>query len=135
MAKPTVATALIWLGDLRFTASTKGGALTLDGDSTAAPSPVDALAASLAGCMAADVVDILIKGRHELVALEADLVAERSETPPRRFLRVTLRFVIRGTVPGSAVERAITLSREKYCSVWHSLKDDIEFLTSYEVTP
>ena len=133
MAKPSVATALTWLGDLRFAASTKGGGFTLDGDSAAGPSPVEALAASLAGCMAADVVEILRKGRHGLEALEADLVAERAESPPRRFLRVTLKFLVRGHVPASAIERAINLSREKYCSVWHSLRTDIEFLTSYEV--
>ena len=135
MAKPSVATALAWLGDVRFSASTKGGKLILDGDSAAGPSPVDALAASLAGCMAADVVEILQKGRHSLEALEAHLVAERAEGPPRRFLRVTLKFLVRGHVPASAIERAINLSREKYCSVWHSLRTDIEFLTSYEVAP
>ena len=135
MGKPSVAVSLAWLGDLRFTVSTKGGELSLDGDSRAGPSPVDALAVSLAGCMAADVVDILKKGRHGLEALQAHLVAERSETAPRRVRRVTLKFLVRGDVPGSAVERALNLSRDKYCSVWHSLRTDIELLTSYEVAP
>ena len=135
MDKPSVATSLTWRGDLRFAASTKGGELTLDGDSRAGPSPVDALAASLAGCMAADVVDILVKGRHPLEALTANLVAERSATSPRRFLRVTLKFLVRGEVPGPAIDRALNLSRDKYCSVWHSLRPDIELLTSYEVVP
>ena len=133
MANPTVATSLAWQGDLRFLATTRGGTVTLDGDGTAGPSPVEALAFGLAGCMAADVVDILVKGRHPLQALRADLVAERAPNPPRRVLRVTLRFSLRGSVPGSAIERAIALSRDKYCSVWHSLRTDIELLTSYEV--
>ena len=135
MAQPSVATSLTWLGDLRFAATTKGGPLTLDGAGGAGPSPVDTLAASLAGCMATDVVDMLKRGRHPLDGLEADLVAERSETPPRRFLRVTLKFIVRGSVPQSAIERAIALSRDKYCSVWHSLRTDIDLLTSYEVVP
>jgi putative redox protein len=135
MAEPTVATSLAWQGDLRFVATTGGGSVTLDGDSMAGPSPVGALAFSLAACMAADVVDILVKGRHPLQALRADLVAERAADPPRRVLRVTLRFALRGAVPTSAIERAIMLSRDKYCSVWHSMRSDIELLTSHEVEP
>ena len=135
MAKPTVAAPLAWQGALSFKASTKGGSIELDGDSRVAASPVEALAVSLAGCMAADVVDILTKGRYSLRALEANVVAERSEQPPRRFTRVTLAFAIRGQVPASAVERSIALSRDKYCSVLHSLRNDIELLTSYEVEP
>jgi uncharacterized OsmC-like protein len=44
-----------------------------------------------------------------------------------------LRFVLRGAVPTAAIDRAILLSRDKYCSVWHSMRTDIEFLTSHEV--
>lgn len=135
MSKPSVATSLTWLGDLRFTAVTKGGDLTLDGDSRVAPSPVDALAASVAGCMVTDVAEILTKGRHPLEGLEAQLVAERAEEPPRRLLRVILRVSVRGAVPAAAVERAINLSRDTYCSVWHSLRTDIELFTSFEVVP
>ena len=133
MANPTVATSLTWQGDLRFLATSGGGEVTLDGNTTAGPSPVEALAFSLASCMAADVVDILVKGRHQLLALRADLVAERAPDPPRRVLRATLRFVLRGNMPATAIDRAIALSRDKYCSVWHSLRSDIELLTSYEV--
>ena len=135
MPNPTVATSLAWQGELRFLASNKAGTVTIDADGVAGPSPVEALAFSLAGCMAADVVDILVKGRHHLQALRADLVAERAPAPPRRLLRATLRFALRGKVPGLAIERAIALSRDKYCSVWHSLRTDIELLTSYEVEP
>ncbi len=133
MANPTVATSLTWQGDLRFLATAGGGEVTLDGNTTAGPSPVEALAFSLASCMAADVVDILVKGRHQLLALRADLVAERAPDPPRRVLRATLRFALRGNMPATAIDRAIALSRDKYCSVWHSLRSDIELLTSYEV--
>ena len=135
MGNPTVATSLAWQGDLRFLATSGGGSVTLDGNSAAGPSPVEALAFSLASCMAADVVDILLKGRHQLQALRADLVAERAPDPPRRILRATLRFALRGNMPDAAIERAIALSHDKYCSVWHSLRSDIELLTSYGVEP
>jgi putative redox protein len=135
MAKPTVAASLAWQGDLRFLASTKGGPIAVDGDTKTAPSPVEALAVSLAACMAADLVAILTKGRHPLRALETNIVAERADHPPRRFTQVTIAFVIGGEVPSSAIDRAIALSRDKYCSVWHSLRSDIELLTSYEVAP
>ncbi len=134
MSNPTVATSLAWQGDLRFVATTGGGSVTLDGDSAAGPSPVEALAVSLAACMAADVVDILVKGRHPLQALRADLVAERAPDPPRRVLRVTLRFALRGAVPDTGDRaRDHALARQGTCSVWHSMRSDIELLTSHEV--
>jgi putative redox protein len=123
-----------WEGDLRFRGRAGERALELDGDSRAAVSPVEALALSLAGCMASDVVHILVKGRADLKGLTARLVAERSPEEPRRLVSVDLRFSVRGDVPASKVERAIALSREKYCSVWHSLRRDIEFTTSFEVS-
>lgn len=123
-----------WEGDLRFRGRAGERALELDGDSRAAVSPVEALALSLAGCMASDVVHILVKGRAELKGLTARLVAERSPEEPRRLVSVDLRFSVRGDVPASKVERAIALSREKYCSVWYSLRRDIEFTTSFEVS-
>jgi putative redox protein len=135
MAKPTVAASLAWQGDLRFLASATGGSIAVDGDSKTAISPVEALVVSLAACMAADVVAILTKGRHAVRALEANLVAERAEHPPRRLTQMTIALVIRGDVPPAAIERAIALSRDKYCSVWHSLRSDIELFTSYEVAP
>ena len=51
---------------------------------------------------------------------------------PRRFLRVRLRFEVSGDVPVEKIDRALALSRETYCSVWHSLRPDIEFETSFE---
>jgi putative redox protein len=93
---------------------------------------VQSLAASLAGCMAADVVDILIKGRSTLKAFSARLDGQRAAEPPKRLLAVRLHFTVTGDVPADRVERAISLSREKYCSVWHSLRQEIDFQTSFE---
>jgi putative redox protein len=83
--------------------------------------------------MSADIVDILRKGRHPLTRLHAALTGERQAEPPRRVTRVLLHFTIHGDVPAAAVERAIALSHEKYCSVWHSLRQDIELTTAFDV--
>jgi putative redox protein len=83
--------------------------------------------------MAIDVVHILEKGRVPLRALRASLVAERAPGDPRRLVKVDLRFHVRGDVPRDRVERAVALSREKYCSVWHSLRPDIAFTTAIEL--
>ena len=88
---------------------------------------------ALAGCMAIDLADIVIKGRHPLRALEARITGERAADPPRRFTHFTLHFRVTGDVPAHAIERAIQLSRDKYCSVWHSLREDVRLDTTYEV--
>ena len=131
--KPPITATLTWQGGLRFAARAGSTEITLDSDSTAGPSPVQALAMALAGCMAIDVADIVTKGRHAFTALEATIVGERQPDPPRYFTSFTLHFIITGAVPEHAVERAVRLSREKYCSVWHSLRQDIAFETSFEV--
>ena len=88
---------------------------------------------ALAGCMAIDVADIVSKGRHPMSALEASVSGVRADDPPRRLLSFALHFTIGGAVPPAAVERAIRLSRDKYCSVWHSLRQDITFDTTFEI--
>ena len=135
MAKPPIAATLTWQGGLRFDAALPRHSIVLDGDGAAGLSPVEALAVALAGCMAIDVADIVVKGRHDLKSLEARVVAGRREDPPRHFVSFTLHFALTGHVPAHAVERAIQLSRDKYCSVWLSLRQDIDLLTSFEVVP
>jgi putative redox protein len=135
MPKPPVPASLVWEGDLRFRAASQTTEIVLDGKSVAGPSPVQALAFGLAGCMAMDVADIVVKGRHPLTALTVKFVGERAEDHPRRFLRIALHFDLRGNVPAPAVERALALSRDKYCSVWHSMRQDIELTTTFEVVP
>ena len=129
-AGPTVDLELAWQGEMRFTGQVGGHDFLLDGDGRAALSPVQALAAALAGCMATDIVLILARGRLPLRALSARLHAQRAAKDPRRLLRVELRFEVSGEVPADKVERAIALSRETYCSVWHSLRPDIELVVT-----
>lgn len=124
---------LEWQRDLRFDARSGRSEWVLDSNGVAGPSPVDALAMAIAGCMAIDVVDIIKKGRHELRGLTASLTAERAPDPPRRLVSVAMHFAVTGAVPDAAVERAIQLSRDKYCSVWHSMRQDIPLTTTFEV--
>jgi putative redox protein len=134
-ARPPLVAELVWSGDLRFDASIGTNAAIVDGDSKAGPSPTQHAAIGLAGCMAADVVDILRKGRHPVTALRVTFTGTRAEQPPRRFLQIELRFDVQGAVPSEAVERAIALSRERYCSVWHSFRQDIALSTTVRITP
>jgi len=131
--KDPVTVEISWQGDQRFSGTSGALSTTLDGTGSTAPSPMQALAFGLAGCMAIDVVQILTKGRQPLRGLEAKLVADRADEPPRRFVRMALHYVVRGDVSEDAVARAIQLSREKYCSVWHSLRQDIEFTVTHSI--
>jgi putative redox protein len=133
MPKPPVSATLQWTGGLRFTARTSRTEITIDSDSRDGPSPPEALAVALAGCMAIDVADIVTKGRHPMTALDASIVGQRADTQPHRFQAFTLHFVVTGAVPEAAIDRAIQLSRDKYCSVWHSLRQDIQLDTTFEV--
>ena len=128
----TTTADLRWTGALTFETTLQKSALVLDSRGVEGPSPVDALAAALAGCMSVDVTDILLKGRHPLAGLKSHLVAERAESDPHRVVRVSLHFIVSGPVPGDAIDRAIALSRDKYCSVWHSMRQDIEFAVTWE---
>jgi putative redox protein len=135
VTKPPITGTLTWQGGMKFRAATSRTEITLDSDSAAGPSPPEALALALAGCMAIDVADIVVKGRHTLSGLEVKVVGDRRDEPPHYFVHFTLHFVVTGSPPPHAVERAIQLSHDKYCSVWHSLRNDIRLETSFEVHP
>ena len=131
---PTVA-ELVWKQDLIFTGTSGDTSLVLDSASKAGPSPMQALAFGVAGCMSMDVVHILKKGRHDLRGLRVTLAGRRAQEAPKRFLAIDLHFIITGKVPIDQVERAIDLSREKYCSVWQSMREDIELRVAVDVQP
>ena len=133
--KPPVAAELVWSGELRFAATSGETAIVTDGRSVAGPSPVQLLAIALAGCMSADVVDILHKGRHALTGFRATITGTRAPEAPKRLTTAHVRFHVHGEIPPAAVERAIALSRDKYCSVSQSLRPDIELTTEFEILP
>ena len=132
--KPPAVLELVWEHDLVFAGRSGDAKMTLDSAAREGPSPMQALAFGLAGCMAMDLVHILQKGRHALRGLRADLRGERAPDHPRRFTRMTLHFTVNGDVAGDVLDRAIALSRDKYCSVWHSMREDIAFDITYTVT-
>ena len=124
---------LTWTGDLKFRGEAGDVFLTLDSEAKAGASPMQTLAFALAGCMGMDVVHYLNKARTPFSALRATLSGRRPIEPPSRFLAIALHFDIEGDVPDAQVERAIGLSREKYCSVWNSLRQDIDFRVTFAV--
>lgn len=130
---PPVSGELVWSDHLRFGATAGTNALVVDGDGVSGPSPMHLALIALSGCMAIDVVAILQKGRHPLTGLRTVFTGERAPSPPRRYTHITLTFHVTGAVPPEAIERAIALSREKYCSVWSSFRQDIDFVTTFEV--
>jgi putative redox protein len=125
---------LEWQKELLFRGEMNGRELVLDGRGQEGLSPMEALMFALAGCMAIDLVHILGRMRAELHALKAEIQGERAQAEPKRFTRIQLHYIISGNnIKPSEVERAIALSREKYCSVYHSLRADLELQTTYEI--
>ena len=133
--KPPVKLELIWEHDLVLAGTSGDIRMTVDSAAVAGPSPMQALAFGLAGCMAMDLLHILKKGRHDLKGLRADLTGMRADEEPRRFTKIDLHYDITGVVPDEVVQRGIDLSREKYCSVWHSMRQDIDFSITFKVSP
>jgi putative redox protein len=129
--KPAIVLELVWRQDLIFDGRSGNSAITLDSAAQAGPSPTQALAFALAGCMGMDVVHILRKGRHDLRGLSIALTGERAQEDPHRFVAFEIVFQVSGDVPSAQVQRAIDLSHDKYCSVWHSLRQDIAFTTRF----
>ena len=134
-SKPPVRLDLIWEHDLVLAGTSGDVRLTLDSAAVAGPSPMQALAFGLAGCMAMDLLHIMKKGRHDFKGLRAELTGARADTDPRRFTRIDLHYTITGTVADEVVQRGIDLSRDKYCSVWQSMRQDIEFAITFKVSP
>ena len=133
--KPPITAELIWSDHLRFGATSGPSAIVVDGDGDAGPSPMALAAFAVAACMAIDVVSILQKGRHPFTGVRASFSGERAPEPPRHYTRIELAFHVSGAVPAEAVDRAITLSRDKYCSVWHTFRHDIDFTTTFDIKP
>lgn len=126
---------LEWRGDQSFEGTVGDTPVSVDGKAGSAASPVQQLATALAGCMSIDVVHILDKMRTPAEALSVELTIERAPTDPRRVTAASMKVTVTGDVPEGNVQRALDLSRETYCSVWHSLRQDIELRTAFEVRP
>lgn len=129
-----------WNKNVRFTATTETGhSIVMDGSPQAGGNnegarPMELLLVGMGGCTGFDVVSILQKSRVELKSLRIKLDAERADTPPMVFTKIHVHFVVEGErVKPALVERAVTLSAEKYCSASIMLGQTAEITHSFEI--
>jgi putative redox protein len=98
-----------------------------------APRPMETVLAGTGGCTAYDVVLILKRGRHAVTGCSVKLTSERAATEPKVFTKIHMHFTVTGEgIPAIAVERAIAMSHEKYCSASIMLAKTAEITTSFE---
>ena len=105
-----------------------------NGGANLAPRPMETLLAGTGGCTAYDVVLILKRGRHAVHGCTVKLTSERAETDPKVFTKIHMHFTVTGRgIPASAVERAIAMSHDKYCSATIMLGKTAVITTGFEV--
>ncbi len=125
-----------WVEGLTFLGeSASGHQISMDGNAgDKAPSPMEMLLMSAGGCSAIDVVSILQKGRNDVRDCEVKLTSQRREEAPRLFTHINLHFIVTGKdLTDKIVERAVSLSAEKYCSVSLMLGNAATITHSFEV--
>ncbi|HMR34559.1 MAG TPA: OsmC family protein [Geminicoccaceae bacterium] len=129
-----------WVEGRAFVAeSGSGHAILLDAPAAAggrglAPSPMELVLMGTGGCTAVDVVMILTRGRHAVTDCVVSLDAERAESDPKVFTRIVMRFTVTGRgLDRKAVERAVALSAEKYCSASIMIGKTAEIVHEIEV--
>lgn len=125
-----------WKGEMLFEGATESGnRIMFDGDSrhSGGPSPMEAVLMALCGCTSVDIVSILQKKRQPFTSLTVSATAEQAPESPRYFTRIRLVYQVGGKVSRKAVEDAVGLSKNKYCSVSAILEKaaEIEFVIEY----
>lgn len=130
-----ITTSIVWEGGLKFTGkNVKGHTTVFDGKALDAASPVEILLEALGACAAIDVVIVLEKRRTPATRIEITLAGDRHSPEPRYFTAVRPRFDVWGDgINATAVARALRLSFTKYCSVYHSLRDDLVVQAEFRV--
>jgi putative redox protein len=125
---------LSWDNDLVFTARIRGYQFEYDPRAVEGCWPTDTLIMSLAGCLAIDVVMFLRKMRAEIKEFEIETLGERNPEPPQYYKSVKMVIHVSGSgITPKKLDRAISLSQEKYCSVYHSLRKDMKVDVIYEI--
>jgi putative redox protein len=105
-----------------------------NGGMNLAPRPLELVLAGTGGCTAYDVVLILKRGRHAVQGCTVKLTAERAEVDPKVFTQINMHFTVTGKgLPAAAVERAISMSHDKYCSASIMLAKTAAITTSFEL--
>jgi len=128
-----VSLSLDWKGDLKFASSEGSPAIELHSSTPGIASPPQALAYAVMACMAMDVVHMIQKSRGSIEAMTVHFKGERAEDAPRRFVSMDIEFHVTGQVADKVVRRGIDLSIGKYCSVWNTIRPDVELRTSFVV--
>lgn len=122
-----------WIDQQRFTGiADSGHGIAIDGDKTAGNSPMELVLIGLCGCTGYDVVSILKKKREPFTSLEVRAEAERAPEPPSVYTKIKLTYRVGGKVSSKAVEDAVRLSEEKYCSVSAMLQKTAKITTEIE---
>ncbi len=125
-----------WLTGKQFIGvdSTKHSVVLSTPDEGIGMKPSEMLLVALASCTAVDVVEILAKKRQELTGLEIGVTSEQDSDPPWTFRKIHLTYKLTGkNLTEKAVEQAIQLSEEKYCSVAATIRPTAEITYSYEI--
>jgi putative redox protein len=122
-----------WIEKQRFNGvADSGHSIVVDGDKAAGNSPMELVLIGLCGCTGYDVVSILQKKREVFSSLEVRAQAERAAGPPSVYTEIKLTYRIGGKVSRKAVEDAVRLSEEKYCSVSAMLGKTAKITTEIE---
>jgi putative redox protein len=132
----TTEAKVTWIQDRRFVGQASSGhAIVVDGSAEKlGPSPMELLLIGLVGCTAYDVIRILQKKRQAVSGLEVSARAERAEEPPRVYTAIEVEYVVRGRgIKPKAVEDAICLSKETYCSASIMLGKTAHITTSFRI--
>lgn len=127
-----------WIGEEKFVATSPSGhAITIDSDraSNKAPGPMELVLMALGACTATDVVSILKKKRQRLDSLEVICSGERAAEPPSVWIKLEILYRLRGALEEAAVQRAIELSEQKYCSVSAMLQKTAKLTWRHEILP
>ncbi|WP_151173500.1 OsmC family protein [Pseudoalteromonas ruthenica] len=122
-------------GDTFIGTSDSGHNVVFDtGSDSHAPSPMEMVLMSAGACSSVDVVSILKKARQQVSDVQVQLSAERAPSAPKVFTKLNLHFIVSGKeVSEKHVERAVSLSAEKYCSVALMLEKSVQLTHSFEV--
>ncbi|WML31310.1 OsmC family protein [Neobacillus sp. OS1-32] len=130
-------TVIKWLGKMAFSGVTPSGheikmdaAPDIGGENTGAR-PTELILNAVAGCTGIDIISILHKMRLNPIAFHIDVKGDRADDHPKRFTNIHIHYALEGELPEDKVVRAIQLSKDKYCSVAHSL--NAEITASYSI--
>ncbi|MBL7003183.1 MAG: OsmC family protein [Gammaproteobacteria bacterium] len=133
-------TRVKWLDNMSFVGeSGSGHSIVMDGPPEAGGRnlgvrPMEMLLLGVGGCSAFDVVMILQKARQDIVDCEVEIEAERAETEPKVFTKIHLHFIVKGkNIKESRVEKAVSLSADKYCSASIMLGKTAKITHDYEL--